>query len=219
MISFKNNKSKTMNKSVLKALVLAFTMTVIAGVVRGQQTLTIGTGTNYSAGNSSAGTFVPGSVMGNTYYYYSTTQFIYTSSEMGSAKRITSVAFYHNNAGKLIGTLKIYLVNTASSTVSTGSPATTGTLVYTGTNIEIGSDTEGWQTFSLDTPFDYDGTSNILVIFCRQKGTTGSPFFLTNQGWRYSSTSPNYYYMYRSADSPANYGDISNTSKIGRAHV
>ena len=212
MISFKNNKSKTMNKSVLKALVLAFTMTVIAGVVRGQQTLTIGTGTNYSAGNSSAGTFVPGSVMGNTYYYYSTTQFIYTSSEMGSAKRITSVAFYHNNAGKLIGTLKIYLVNTASSTVSTGSPATTGTLVYTGTNIEIGSDTEGWQTFSLDTPFDYDGTSNLLVIVCRQKGTTGSPFFLTNQGWRYSSTSPNYYYMYRSADSPANYGDISNTS-------
>ena len=212
MISFKNNKSKTMNKSVLKALVLAFTMTLIAGVVRGQQTLTIGTGTNYSAGNSSAGTFVPGSVMGNTYYYYSTTQFIYTSSEMGSAKRITSVAFYHNNAGKLIGTLKIYLVNTASSTVSTGSPATTGTLVYTGTNIEIGSDTEGWQTFSLDTPFDYDGTSNLLVIVCRQKGTTGSPFFLTNQGWRYSSTSPNYYYMYRSADSPANYGDISNTS-------
>ena len=65
----KNNKSKTMNKSVLKAIVLAFTMTVIAGVVRGQQTLTIGTGTNYSAGNSSAGTFVPGSVMGNTYYY------------------------------------------------------------------------------------------------------------------------------------------------------
>ena len=179
----------------------------------GQGTLTIGTGTNYSgsgSGTSSATNYGAGSPMGNTYYYYSTAQFIYLASEMEGAKTINSLAFYHNNAGAFNATVKIYLAHTSSSTVSTSSPATSGTLVYTGTNMSVGGSSAGWQTFTLETPFEYNGTDNLMVIVCRTKGTT-SPTYQSSLGWQYSTISGSYRFMQRSADTQ-NYDVISNTS-------
>ena len=181
--------------------------------------LTIGTGDLYSAsGNNSTDSTKDGmgSPVGNTYYTASTAQFIYTASEMEGAKTIKSLAFYHNNQGPFIGTVKIYLDHTSASAVHTGSPATSGTLVYEGTNINIGSTSAGWQTFTLDTPFQYNGTDNLLVVVCRTKATSGNPNYHSDQGWKYTSYSQHYYYMQRSGNSNDTYGNIATTGNYAR---
>ena len=186
---------------------------------RASSYLTIGTGDLYSAsGNNSSDSTKDGmgSPVGNTYYTASTAQFIYMASEMEGAKTIRSLAFYHNNQGPFVGTVKIYLAHTSASQVYTSNPATSGTLVYEGTNINIGSSSAGWQTFTLDTPFPYNGTDNLLVVVCRTKATSGSPNYHTDQGWKYTSYSQHYYYMQRSGNGNDTYGNITTTGNYAR---
>ncbi len=178
------------------------------------QTLTIGDGTSYSPTGSSSPTATTngaGSPMGNAYYYCSTAQFIYTAEELGTAKTINSVAFYHNDKS-LVSTVKIYLFHTTESTVNTSSYVTSGTPLYTGTNITLGGSSAGWQTFTLETPFEYNGTDNLLVVVCRTKRSDGgTPTYLTALAWQYTSTSENYRYMMRSNDTESNVA-LSNTT-------
>ncbi len=172
-----------------------------------QQTMTIGSsGGLFSTGNSSTGNFVPGSVLGNTYCYRSLTQFIYTASEMGGAKTIKSVAFYHNNGGTFTTqNLTIYLAHTTASTISGSTAVTSGTAYYTGTSVVVGGTDEGWQTFTLDTDFEYNGTDNLLVVVARES----SSGYKTDQGWKYTSTASDYRYIYRTSDTNG-YGTLSN---------
>ena len=149
--------------------------------------------------------------MGNAYYYCSTAQFIYTAEELGTAKTINSVAFYHNDKS-LVATVKIYLFHTTESTVNTSSYVTSGTPNYTGTNITLGGSSAGWQEFTLETPFEYNGTDNLLVVVCRTKRSDGgTPTYLTALAWQYTSTSENYRYMMRSNDTESNVA-LSNTT-------
>ena len=164
--------------------------------------MTIGTGTSYSTGSS--GTFTPGSVMGNTYNYYAITQTIYTASEMDGAKTIKSVAFYHN-AYSFTSNITIYLAHTSKSTISGSDAITSGDANYTGSSITVGGSSEGWQTFELNTPFNYNGTDNLLVVVVRSH----SSGYKTAQGWRYTSTSSNYRHIVRSSDTNG-YGTLSN---------
>ena len=193
--------------------VLFFLMTLmllcLSVAVNAQSPLTIGTGTDYSAsGNSDNG---QGSPMGNTYYYNSAAQFIYTAeelAEMGGAKAITSVAFYHNSY-TLTNNIKIYLAHTAATTVDASNPATDPTLVYSGSSITIGGNVVGWQTFTLDEPFNYNGTDNLLVVVCRVNNS-GTSAYNSNQAWQYTETTGNTYMVRHSDSSP--YGDITNTT-------
>ena len=189
-------------KSLLLTLLLAL---LVPWAANGQGTLPIGTGTSYSASGSSAGVGA-GSPMGNTYYYNSAAQFIYTASELGGAKTINSLAFYHN-ASSFSANVKIYLDHTTASTVVGTSPATTGTLVYDGSGITLGGSSADWQTFTFDSNFEYNGTDNLLVVVCRTNYSNG---WSGSQGWQYSTTSDNKF-MVRSSDTGA-YGDITNTS-------
>ena len=182
---------------------------------KGQTTFTIGDGTSYSptgTSSPSATSNGAGSPTGNTYFYNSTAQFIYTAEELGTAKTITSVAFNHN-AQTLVGTLKIYLFHTTESTVNTSSYVTSGTPLYTGTNITLGGSSAGWQEFTLETPFEYNGTDNLLVVVCRIKRSDGqTPAYNTSLAWQYTSTSENYRYMMRSSDTESDVA-LSNTTK------
>lgn len=49
----------------------------------------------------------------------------------------------------------------------------------------------GWHTITLDVPYDWDGSSNLIVEFCSD-GTNDLDFNYVH----YSSTSPNYYAIY-----------------------
>ena len=168
-----------------------------------QQTMTIGTGTNYALSGSSQGNSF-GSPFGNCYYYNSTAQFIYTAEELNGAKTITSVAFNHNG-NSFNANVNIYLFHTTASTVAINAPVTAGTPVYTGSGIAVGGSSAGWQTFQLTTPFEYNGNDNLLVVVCRTNSGNG---WSGNIGWQYTVTTDNKY-MVRSSDTD-NYGYITN---------
>ena len=144
--------------------------------------------------------------MGNCYNYYSTSQFIYTAEELGGAKSINSIAFNHN-AYSMSSTVNIYLAHTTASTVDVNNPATEGTLVSTLSESTIGGSAAGWQTFNFSTPFEYNGTDNLLVVVCRTKYNSGWSNYI---GWQYTATSDNKF-MTRNSDS-SGYDDITNTS-------
>jgi len=114
--------------------------------------ITIGSGTNTSA-------YLPT----YAYYKYSLTQQIYTAAELGGeAGTIIAIAF-KNSTNATDRTLDIYLKHTTKTAFS----STTGwetmgasNKVYSGV---VSFPSSGWFTIYLDTPFEYDGTSNLMI--------------------------------------------------------
>ena len=130
---------------------------------------------------------------GTTYYFpidnyfnYSCTEQIYTAEEIGTAGTINSISFYYNY-GTAYNTpnVTMYMKNVARSSFASTSdhePLAASDIVWTG---DIAPTAAGWYTFTLNTPFQYDGTSNLLVAF--YDGTSGYPG--TSYNWR-QTTSP-----------------------------
>ena len=112
----------------------------------------------------------------HVYYNYSLTQQIYTSAEVGEAGTITAISFYYlgsSTSGSASSsgsrTFKIYMSNTTSSSLSSSFiNESTSHLVYSGTQT---FNSVGWYSFTLNTPFEYDGTSNLLLTFDDNTGS------------------------------------------------
>lgn len=177
----------------------------------------IGTGTSTSTSGS---TYSGASPMGNTYREYSTTQFIFTSSEMGSAKTLKSISFHHNDGGALSSTsLRIYLIHNTSNLfdVSGGTPipiSSGATLVYQGTDITIGGTSDAWETYTFNqnsNKFDYDGTHSLVVIVCRGYDSNYHPWS-NDPKYYYTGSQSNYNYIHRASDTDATWADYTNTS-------
>jgi hypothetical protein len=98
----------------------------------------------------------------STYYSYSLTQQLYTAAEIGQAGKVTSIAFYNMNSGTP-RELDIYLKHTTKESFSDKydwTAMTAADLVFSGTvTLAKGK----WTVIDLDTPFDYNGTSNLLL--------------------------------------------------------
>ena len=112
---------------------------------------------------------------GYNYYNYSYTQQIYTADEIDVAGTITSIAFKNTGAQKT-RTYNIYMAHTTKETFTGGTDwvaMSDDDLVFTGTlTFAVGE----WTTIDLDTPFDYDGTSNLIVSVADNTGAyTSSP--------------------------------------------
>lgn len=109
------------------------------------------------------------------YYNYSLTQQIYTASEIGTAGTITSLAFYNEGEEKT-RTYDFYLKTTNKSsftgktdwiTVSASDKVFSGSVTMT---------PNAWTLIIFDTPFVYDGVSNLVVVADDNTGTyTNSP--------------------------------------------
>ena len=100
----------------------------------------------------------------NVYYNYSLTQQIYTAAEIGYNGRITAIAFKAN--GTASRKLDIYMAHTSKTAfTSTTDWQTMGPsfLVYSGDSGNISFSSNDWTTITLDTPFEYDGTSNLNI--------------------------------------------------------
>ncbi|MCX8014709.1 MAG: hypothetical protein N2748_01695, partial [candidate division WOR-3 bacterium] len=127
----------------------------------------------------------------NRYYNYSASEAIYRQLEIGTAGTITNIGYYKGSGTDLnpIDSVYIYLKHTTATSLATGTFSFDGyTLVYAGqypNNV-----TEGWLAVDLQTPFVYDGTSNLQILVLKYYqpyiSTTASP------NWRYTSTSPTY---------------------------
>ena len=144
---------------------------------------------------------------------YSISQQIYTASEVGDAGKITAIAFKVSNSNTATRSLDIYLSHTTKSTFSGTSDwvtQTTTNRVFSGSVTFAAS---GWTTITLDTPFEYNGTSNLLLTVDDNSNTATSndyPLFYV-----YSAGTNQYRAIYKS-NKNTNYNPTS-TSNIGNA--
>ncbi len=125
----------------------------------------------------------------NGNYNYSWANELYTSSEVNASGYITKVSFYVDNSPSnyTMTNQKIYVKHTTTSNYSDANyPGTTGfTLVYEGSITYNGS---GWKTITLNTPFKYNGTDNLELLFESRDGSSASGYPL----FRYTSGLTNY---------------------------
>lgn len=123
-------------------------------------TLTIGTSTTpYSAHPY------------GTVYMDERVQYIYSKTELvstgwtASSPYLKSLSFYVSSAApQSLGSFTISISHISSSAFSghTFLSGTNNTVVYSGTVTA----TQGWNTYTFTTPFNYNGTSNLLINIC-----------------------------------------------------
>ncbi|TDU81022.1 subtilase family protein [Prosthecobacter fusiformis] len=102
----------------------------------------------------------------STNYHDARTQCIYTPAEAGPAGRLTALALEVNlPPGQTLTQFTIRLRHTTKTDYLNGGltwESTDWTTVHTGDETLT---TPGWTWFVFSTPFDYDGTSNLMVDF------------------------------------------------------
>jgi hypothetical protein len=99
-----------------------------------------------------------------TYYHDSRTQVIYLKSEVGGARRITGLALYVDTLpGQTMNAWTIRMKHTTLASYGTAGWDGTGWTVCYQANETVTQ--TGWVNFQFTTPFDYDGTSNLMVDF------------------------------------------------------
>ena len=138
--------------------------------VMGQETVTIGTGTTANNQNPFG-----------TYYNYSFTEQLYTAAEIGMAGTISSISFnYASNTPKDYP-LDVYMKTVTNENLSSAIPIANSDLVFNGTLSVTGA---GWVTINLDTPYEYDGTGNLLIAINK-----GYVYYFSGDTWYYTSSS------------------------------
>ncbi|MBO4589319.1 MAG: gliding motility-associated C-terminal domain-containing protein [Bacteroidales bacterium] len=145
-------------------------------------------------------------------------EMIYQPSELGAAAgcSITKIAFQCASPSSTMSLsgLRIYMGTRPTAThesTSDWTPVSNLQLVYNHGTTTIGG-VDGWHTFTLDTPFAYDGDENLVVVVAKTAGS----------GWTSSVT---YYYsevtgsqypgLYRGNDSDGTYGTTHPGSNTG----
>jgi hypothetical protein len=116
------------------------------------------------------GTLTNDNLPTNSVDNYAISEQIYTSAELGEAGMITSLAFYNAGTEKT-RTLDLYLKTTTKNTFSKGSDwiAVAGSdKVFSGSVTLVAN---GWTYITFNTPFEYDGTSNLVLVTDDNTGT------------------------------------------------
>ena len=110
-----------------------------------------------------------------SYYNYALSQQIYTAEELGDAGIITGIAFFNGGAEKT-RTYDFYLKSTTKSDFSGTSDWETvsnADKVFSGS---VNMVADGWTMIALDTPYEYDGISNLVLVADDNSGSwTNSP--------------------------------------------
>ena len=104
------------------------------------------------------------------YFRNSYTQQLILANEMNGADVLRGVAFEYAYSSPMTdkNTVSIYMGHTSTSnlTSSAWEPTTNAQLVYQG-NLNC---TAGWNEFNFTTPFNYNGTDNIVITIVDQSG-------------------------------------------------
>ena len=108
-----------------------------------------------------------------SFYNYSLTEQIYTSDELGGSTTITSISFFNTGDTKT-RTYDIYMKHTSKTNFDSTTDwisATSSNKVYSGS---VTMRTGLWTTIVLDTPFEYNGTSNLVLVVDDNTGNYSS---------------------------------------------
>lgn len=138
----------------------------------------------------------------------STTQTIYTQVELGSvAGPITGLAFdVASPSSHTTTSLKIYIGKSNTTTFASASDyrdLSGMTLVYDGAPT-LGT-SPGWEEIELQTPYQYDGKSNLVIVIGRKASSW-------NTSLQYTTTNSTNQCLHRGSDYTPEAGDPSNTS-------
>jgi len=150
-----------------------------------------------------------------TYQYYAISQQIYTAEEIGPAGTISSIAIYNNGTTRT-RLYDVYMVLTDKASF-TGSydwvTVTAADLVYS----DSVTWTQGqWNTITLDTLFEYDGESNVLLVMNDKTGddeSTSNGFYAFYQSDAYRTL-----YAYRGLTGGA-YNPTASMSTISGSRI
>jgi hypothetical protein len=130
-----------------------------------------------------------------TYYHDARTQCIYLPAEIGSAGRITALSLYVTTLpGQPMNAWTIRMKHTTLASYTSPAWDTSGWTVVHQSVQNIA--TTGWVTFPLSTPFDYNGTNNLLVDF-----SFNNDFYTTSGASRTTSTGSTVRTVYNYSDS------------------
>ena len=98
----------------------------------------------------------------NSLWGYSYVEQVYTADEIGMAGTINSISFNMQSTDAQTNSIEVYMKNVARETFASAEDfeaVTAADMVFSGT---VTFNT-GWTTITLDTPFAYDGTSNLMI--------------------------------------------------------
>ena len=111
------------------------------------------------------------------------------ASEFNGPTDITSISVNMDNLSQQRN-YKIYLKHTTATDLASGWASARGAqLVFSSPQTLV----QGWNTFDFITPFSYNGTDNLLVIFIDSTGT----YVSGNSWYTHSTTSSLARYMYQ----------------------
>ena len=122
-------------------------------------------------------------------YNYSYTQQLFTSAELGGAQTFHSIAFKLNSFVSQRN-LQIYLTHTNATSVANGITVTNAQMVYSNTT----NLTTGWNTFNFTTPFNYNGTDNLLLVVIDNTGSWNNSY---NTWFTHTTNTASTYYAYQ----------------------
>ena len=150
----------------------------------------------------------------DNFYKNTATQTIYTADQIAQAGRIESIQYNCTITGEVdltLDELKIYMAHTTmdiAETTSSWVPQSDAVLVYSATNYAMPT-AEGPVLFTLQTPFQYNGTDNLAIIITHKAGAyDGDVKF-------YYTAGTSGVFLYRQDDSDASYGDYPTASVTG----
>lgn len=155
----------------LFALLTVFALVPMDMSGQSNEIVTIGTGTSYTNTNPFG-----------TYYNYSITEQLYTADEIGMAGSIKKISFYYSGTAAKDFPITVYMKQVSVSNLSSGISLSDATQVFNGTLST--TTTAGWVTITLDNPFSYDGSSNLLIGINK-----GYVYYFSGSTWQYTSTS------------------------------
>ena len=115
------------------------------------------------------------------YYNYSITEQLYTAEEIGTAGTISSISFYYMGIAAKDLPITVYMANVDAEDLTSGISLADADQVFSGT-LPV-TTTAGWVTINLATPFDYDGTSNLLIGFIKDY-----LYYFSGQSWQCTAT-------------------------------
>ena len=188
-------KSACSERNLSEPISTTFTTAFADNVI--EATIGNGTSTNYTSPF-------------NNLYKISWNQSIYTVAEIGHAGTIGSIAYYSTSSSTVhYSDLRIYMGLTANSIANSTSdwvPMDDLTLVYSSTDYTAGGQI-GWETFFLDTPFEYDGLANLAIVVV--KNTLPDTY---NSSVKYQYTTVSNRVLYRQSDSNTSYASHPETN-------
>ncbi len=143
----------------------------------------------------------------NTFYNYSISEQIYTVAELGTIDgAINCISFQYIYSTPQSKNIVVYMGNTSKSSFSGGDwvPVSDMFQVFNGTINFTNAGTDNWVNIPFDIPFEYDGTSNIVVAVLNN---TGSYVTSSNPTFNVHSASGKSLYLYNDS-SPYNMNSL-----------